>query len=271
MSVLCSTTIKFLSVDKKQSICLKKKQGKKLKTLLVALCFLSIMFGSGNAQLVVTSAENGDLIRVSRTGSMNITRDLTVKGLENTTGTESSLVGVDETGKLIKSDPSLLEGGLCFYPVQMKKILQSGGSNVIASDTLNPQLPLPEEPGFSIPEEATHILVEYFITFDARFPTTDGHYDANISLWLGQTDANDYQITTADVGTYLNMTDTYGNNEGTATGSTVVELTSSNTIAYYAPHNTSGTGSVDDVFRSSFIVLRVKGYFIPLLTLLQQQ
>jgi hypothetical protein len=68
-----------------------------LKTSLAALCFLSIMFGTGNAQLVVTSAENDDLIRVSRTGSMNITQDLMVKGLENTSSTKAVKLSPNKT------------------------------------------------------------------------------------------------------------------------------------------------------------------------------
>jgi hypothetical protein len=198
---------------------------------------------------------------------------------------------VDKNGTLIKSDLDLLQKGLIFYPVDGDAAMAYRDMSTNFADSVVAALDVEAATGIDIPDQATHILVEAFIDFNLHNPdiTDPGHYvyNAFLDLYLSDIMPPDnkphekYRVARIDGETKRRNVSGYidfsGSNEQQSSTSAVVKLSPTNTIAYklkfkmYCSQIDDPAPTIEEICQDHSFSLRLKGYYIPLSTLLEQQ
>ncbi|MBD3385033.1 hypothetical protein GF407_08910 [candidate division KSB1 bacterium] len=266
---------------------------------LTFISFVAVaLIGTSQAQLIVKNSSGTRLFQVDSNGKANVADSLKVGALKNTLDNASSLVGVDKHGTLIKSDLSLSQQGLLFIPVD-NKILVDSWEYGISADTANAALDIQSAAGITIPDAATHVLIEYIIDINVTPPppsaTDPAHNWNNPASFLFFADiepANGWEITDfydhANKETFVAILDggavdkslvdgsdynEYGVRELQGFGDVVVKLSASKTIAYRLKTwiwDSSVEKSIEDFFEVISIIIKLKGYYVPLAAVLQQ-
>ncbi len=232
-------------------------------------------------------------------GKAHVADSLNVNALKNTLDDEPSLVGVDRNGTLIKSNVSLSQQALLFVPVD-NKILVDSWEYGISADTANAALDIETASGITIPEAATHVLVEYIIDINVIPPSPseidpDHNWNNPVSfLFFADVEpANGWEIEDfynhSNKESFAGLLDggavdkslvdgsddnEYGGRELQGFGDIVVKLSPTKTIAYRLKTwiwDSSVDKSIDDLFEVISILIKLKGYYVPLSAVLQQQ
>jgi hypothetical protein len=252
---------------------------------LMCLC-ICMMAMRSYGQLLIKNSNSETIVTVSQQGKMEIADSMIVKALANSSGSESSLVGVNKNGTLIKSNLSLLNQALVFVPVNDALLLKKHNISPNNADTMNAALDVAGLTGITLPTEATHILVHYRIDFNLKYPTSAGEYNAQLFLFLDDVMPADnwsggaaHQLgyitfidgaTTTDV--YSTIMDHYEAAEQQDSGYQIVQLSDNKTIAYRLRTNYTSTLTgtrKSDVFNTIALRLIVAGYYVPISTLLK--
>ncbi len=270
----------------------------RFKCLLLVSFVALVLVGTSQAQLTVKNSSDAMLFQVDTHGKARVLDSLNVGALKNTLDDASSLVGVDKHGTLIKSDLSLSQQGLLFIPVD-NKILVDSWEYGISADTANAALDIQTTAGITIPDAATHVLIEYIIDINvtppppsATNPDQNWNNPASFLFFADVEPANGWEITDyynhANKESFVAILDggafdkslvdgsddnEYGNRELQGFGNVVVKLSSSKTIAYRLKTwiwDSSVEKSITDLFEVISIMIKLKGYYVPLSAVLQQ-
>jgi hypothetical protein len=245
---------------------------------------------SGDGQMQVKNNRDETVMQVTSEGKTEIADSLTVRALENTSSDESSLVGVDKNGTLVKANLDLMQQGLIFYPVG-KNIADFiiGHQQANLEDTLQTGIDIESLAGITIPDQATHILIRAALNVNFRGSSpTNPSLNLQTNLYVdGQGELNriirrDHQVCHVDGnmsyveqshtinGSTITFIDRVRDEEQQAENTRVMELPADKTFSYYIHAHEYNSEEPSINFFESFIVdFWLEGYFVPLAELLE--
>jgi hypothetical protein len=232
------------------------------------------------------------VMQVTSEGKTEIADSLTVRALENTSSDESSLVGVNKNGTLVKANLDLMQQGLIFYPVGKhiaEFFIRHSPGNL--EDTLQTGIDIQSLTGITIPDKATHILIRAALNVNYQglelgYPVIN----AGAVLYVaGQGELNDLQNLEQEHkmcqtdgsmfrteqshtinGETITFVDYKWDYEQQSENTKLMELPADKTFSYYINPRANHQPAIDFI-ATLHVNFWLEGYYVPLSTLLEQQ